>query len=81
MSQAKAALPSAELPTPVMVTEPLLPAVTLSWSLTPKFREPEPVLVPVMLIEPPAVIEQERKRLVDFSVMLARLQDQLARLG
>ncbi|WP_213954983.1 valine--tRNA ligase [Variovorax sp. dw_954] len=30
---------------------------------------------------PPAVIEQERKRLTDFSAMLARLQDQLARLG
>ncbi|RYF64431.1 MAG: hypothetical protein EOO22_24350, partial [Comamonadaceae bacterium] len=30
---------------------------------------------------PPAVIEQERKRLVDFSETLARLQDQLQRLG
>jgi valyl-tRNA synthetase len=30
---------------------------------------------------PPAVIEQERKRLADFSTMLERLRDQLVRLG
>jgi len=30
---------------------------------------------------PPAVIEQERKRLEDFTATLARLQDQLQRLG
>ncbi|MDQ0041774.1 valine--tRNA ligase [Variovorax boronicumulans] len=30
---------------------------------------------------PPAVIEQERKRLTDFSAMLERLRDQLVRLG
>jgi valyl-tRNA synthetase len=29
---------------------------------------------------PPAVIEQERKRMVDFAATLAKLQDQLARL-
>ena len=30
---------------------------------------------------PPAVIEQERKRLADFSATLERLRDQLVRLG
>ncbi|MGO4606424.1 valine--tRNA ligase [Variovorax sp. 2RAF20] len=30
---------------------------------------------------PPAVIEQERKRLADFTAMLERLRDQLVRLG
>jgi valyl-tRNA synthetase len=30
---------------------------------------------------PAAVIEQERKRLVDFSATLERLRDQLVRLG
>ena len=30
---------------------------------------------------PPAVIEQERKRLTDFTAMLERLRDQLVRLG
>src|SRR3954469_5036107 len=30
---------------------------------------------------PPAVIEQERKRIADFGATLARLQEQLARLG
>jgi valyl-tRNA synthetase len=30
---------------------------------------------------PPAVIEQERKRLADFSTTLERLRDQLVRLG
>jgi valyl-tRNA synthetase len=34
-----------------------------------------------VLKAPPAVIEQERKRLADFSAVLARLQDQLQRLG
>ena len=30
---------------------------------------------------PPAVIEQERKRVADFTATLAKVQDQLARLG
>jgi valyl-tRNA synthetase len=30
---------------------------------------------------PPAVIEQERKRLADFTAMLERLREQLRRLG
>jgi len=30
---------------------------------------------------PPAVIEQERKRLTDFTATLERLRDQLVRLG
>jgi valyl-tRNA synthetase len=30
---------------------------------------------------PPAVIEQERKRIADFGATLAKLRDQLARLG
>jgi len=30
---------------------------------------------------PPAVIEQERKRLADFTAMLERLGEQLRRLG
>ena len=30
---------------------------------------------------PPAVIEQERKRIADFTATLAKIQDQLARLG
>ena len=30
---------------------------------------------------PPAVIEQERKRVADFTATLAKMQDQLARLG
>ncbi len=30
---------------------------------------------------PPAVIEQERQRIAQFSATLARLREQLARLG
>jgi valyl-tRNA synthetase len=30
---------------------------------------------------PPAVIEQEKKRVADFSATLAKLQEQLQRLG
>jgi valyl-tRNA synthetase len=30
---------------------------------------------------PPAVLEQERKRLADFSDALAKLREQLGRLG
>ena len=30
---------------------------------------------------PPAVIEQERKRIAEFTATLAKIQDQLARLG
>ena len=30
---------------------------------------------------PPAVIEQERRRIADFTATLAKIQDQLARLG
>ncbi|HUD31608.1 MAG TPA: hypothetical protein VMR43_01155 [Variovorax sp.] len=30
---------------------------------------------------PPAVIEQERRRLADFDVTVARLKDQLSRLA
>jgi len=30
---------------------------------------------------PPAVIAQEKQRVADFSAMLARLKDQLVRLG
>ena len=30
---------------------------------------------------PPAVIEQEKKRVADFGATLARIQEQLARLG
>ena len=30
---------------------------------------------------PPAVIEQERKRIADFGATLTRLREQLARLG
>jgi valyl-tRNA synthetase len=30
---------------------------------------------------PPAVLEQERKRLADFSSTLLKLQEQLTRLG
>jgi valyl-tRNA synthetase len=30
---------------------------------------------------PPAVIEQERKRIADFGALLEKLREQLARLG
>ena len=30
---------------------------------------------------PPAVIEQERKRIADFTATLAKIQEQLQRLG